>query len=305
MRIGVLGIGDIARKAYLPVLAALPEVELVLASRDAEALDLARRTHGAVASINTASGLGELLDADLAACFVTSATPAHFEQVSALLDAGVPVHCDKPLTLTLAESGALIEQAQRVGRLLRTGFNRRHMPQVRDAAALGVPDLVIHQKHRSWLPNDARSVVVDDFIHVLDTVRQLLGAHEREQINGVFLPDGQLVQVSVLLTTGDGRVGHAVMSRRSGQTEERLEVLASGVKHSIVDFGWREVRAAGELRVEHFGDWTPMLQRRGFETMIAEFLADVASSPRWRPADGDALATHALAGRVVQALQAG
>ena len=67
MRIGVLGIGDIARKAYLPVLAALPEVELVLASRDAEALDLARRTHGAVASINTASGLGELLDAGLAA----------------------------------------------------------------------------------------------------------------------------------------------------------------------------------------------------------------------------------------------
>ncbi|MDX6228755.1 MAG: hypothetical protein QOI76_2145, partial [Frankiales bacterium] len=34
MRVAVIGLGDIARKAYLPVLAALPDVQLHLVTRN-------------------------------------------------------------------------------------------------------------------------------------------------------------------------------------------------------------------------------------------------------------------------------
>ncbi|CAI2325393.1 hypothetical protein IFVP22_C210118 [Vibrio parahaemolyticus] len=38
MKIGIIGLGDIAQKAYLPVITQLPNVELVFCTRDAEAL---------------------------------------------------------------------------------------------------------------------------------------------------------------------------------------------------------------------------------------------------------------------------
>ncbi|MDF5360288.1 Gfo/Idh/MocA family oxidoreductase, partial [Vibrio parahaemolyticus] len=38
MKIGIIGLGDIAQKAYLPVITQLPNVELVFCTRDAETL---------------------------------------------------------------------------------------------------------------------------------------------------------------------------------------------------------------------------------------------------------------------------
>ncbi len=38
MKIGIIGLGDIAQKAYLPVITQLPNVELVFCTRDAKTL---------------------------------------------------------------------------------------------------------------------------------------------------------------------------------------------------------------------------------------------------------------------------
>jgi virulence factor len=39
LRVGVIGLGSIAQKAYLPVLAATPDIELRLCTRDRATLD--------------------------------------------------------------------------------------------------------------------------------------------------------------------------------------------------------------------------------------------------------------------------
>ena len=41
---------------------------------------------------------------------------------------------------------------------------------------LGTPDIVIMEKNRFNLPGDLRTFIVDDFIHVVDTIRFLMGA---------------------------------------------------------------------------------------------------------------------------------
>lgn len=46
MRLLVTGLGDIAHKAYLPVLSALPDVELHLATRNAQVLEQAGAAFG-------------------------------------------------------------------------------------------------------------------------------------------------------------------------------------------------------------------------------------------------------------------
>ncbi|MCA2447966.1 gfo/Idh/MocA family oxidoreductase, partial [Vibrio alginolyticus] len=38
MKIGIIGLGDIAQKAYLPAITQLPNVELVFCTRDAKTL---------------------------------------------------------------------------------------------------------------------------------------------------------------------------------------------------------------------------------------------------------------------------
>lgn len=39
MKIGIIGLGDIAQKAYLPVITQLPNIELVFCTRNANALE--------------------------------------------------------------------------------------------------------------------------------------------------------------------------------------------------------------------------------------------------------------------------
>ena len=93
IRAGVIGLGDIATKAYLPVLATRADVELRLCTRDRQTLDAVAARFRAG---HRYADVTELVAAGLDAAFVHVATPAHAEIVSRLLDAGVPTYVDEP-----------------------------------------------------------------------------------------------------------------------------------------------------------------------------------------------------------------
>jgi virulence factor len=85
LRIAMIGLGDIARKAYLPVLGPRADVDLLFVTRNARTLaDLgaAWRVERLHAELDTA--LAEGLDGAL----VHAATSAHPDIVRRLLDAG-------------------------------------------------------------------------------------------------------------------------------------------------------------------------------------------------------------------------
>src|SRR5690606_25037553 len=109
MRVGLVGLGDIARKAYLPVLAARADVDPVLCTRDPDAL---RQSGDAYRIPHRFTSVTPLLDAGLDAAFVHTATAAHVEVASALLAAGVPTYVDKPLADNLADAAALVTLAE-------------------------------------------------------------------------------------------------------------------------------------------------------------------------------------------------
>src|SRR3712207_484201 len=94
MRVALVGLGDIAAKAYLPYLTARPGLALVLVTRDPAKLDRLGDAHRIPERhTDVTSALATGLDA----AFVHAATTAHREIVGALLHAGVPVYADKPL----------------------------------------------------------------------------------------------------------------------------------------------------------------------------------------------------------------
>jgi myo-inositol 2-dehydrogenase/D-chiro-inositol 1-dehydrogenase len=120
---------------------------------------------------------------------VLIATPGQFheEQVLACIERGIPVLCEKPLTMTAESSLALVRaedsHAARTGRrLVQVGFMRRFDPeyaQLRELIAggeIGEP-LVVHCAHRnaSVPPHfTSEMMVTDSVVHEVDVARFLL-----------------------------------------------------------------------------------------------------------------------------------
>jgi len=67
---------------------------------------------------------------------LTTPNNLHYPQVKQVLAAGKHVVCEKPLAMTAAESGELLELAEQSGLVHCTNFNIRFYPQVQQARAL-------------------------------------------------------------------------------------------------------------------------------------------------------------------------
>ena len=287
MRILVTGLGDIAHKAYLPVLSAMPEVELHLATRNTQVLAQAGRSFR-VAGLY--SGLDEALGTEsFDAAFVHAATDAHPALVRTLLDRRIPTLVDKPLADTLGEAEQLVALAERQKVLLTIGFNRRFAPgHVALKALQG--DMIVMEKHRHRQPDTPRRVIFDDFIHVVDTLLFLAPGPVLRRTIETHVEQGQLLSVTLMLA-GDGFTAIGTMHRNSGLNEERLDVHGDGLHHSVLNMA-DERRMDGTERHQRRGDWTTVGRQRGFEAMCADFLTAVRDG---RPTASDAiLATHGL-----------
>lgn len=297
VKVGVIGLGDIAQKAYLPVLAFQPGLELHLQTRTPATLQrVADSLH--LPDGQRHRDLDALLAEGLDAAFVHAPTSVHPEIVTRLLEAGVPTYVDKPLAYELADSTRLVELAEQRGVSLAVGFNRRFAPgyvQCRDHPR----ELILMQKNRIGLPEEPRSMVLDDFIHVVDTLRFLVPG----QIDDVTVRarvEGGLLHHVVLQLAGDGFTALGVMNRLSGSTEEILEVSGQDTKRQVVNLA-ETIDHKGQPTVRRRGDWVPVARQRGIEQAVLAFL-DAVRAGRLLNAR-DALETHELCERVVHAVR--
>ncbi|GAA3398097.1 Gfo/Idh/MocA family oxidoreductase [Streptomyces roseoviridis] len=294
MKVGCIGLGDIARKAYLPVLSTLPGIELHLQTRTPATLDLVGDSLH-VPAARRHRDLDSLLAAGLDAAFVHAPTQVHPEITTRLLEAGVPTYVDKPLAYEYAESERLVELAEKRAVGLAVGFNRRLAPAY--AQCLDHPrELILMQKNRVGLPEDPRTFVLDDFIHVVDTLRFLLPGDVEHTDVRARVRDGLLHHV-VLQLSGDGFTALGVMNRRGGSTEEILEVSGQDTKRQVLNLA-EIVDHKGQPTVRRRGDWVPVARQRGIEQAVIAFLEAVREG---RPLSArDALVTHELCERVVR-----
>ncbi|MBJ6637775.1 Gfo/Idh/MocA family oxidoreductase [Streptomyces sp. DHE7-1] len=296
MKVGCIGLGDIAQKAYLPVLGTLPGVELHLQTRTAATLTrVADSLRLPDAQRHTT--LDSLLAARPDAAFVHAPTAVHPEIVTRLLEAGVPTYVDKPLAYELAESERLVALAERRNVSLSVGFNRRHAPAY--AQCLDHPrELILMQKNRIGLPEEPRSLILDDFIHVVDTLRFLVPGVIDDVTVRARVEDGLLHHV-VLQLAGDGFTALGVMNRLSGSAEEVLEVSGQDSKRQVLNLS-EVIDHKGQPTVRRRGDWVPVARQRGIEQAVLAFL-DAVRAQKVLSAR-DALATHELCERVVRAV---
>ncbi|MFJ1646053.1 Gfo/Idh/MocA family protein [Streptomyces sp. NPDC088258] len=297
MKVGCIGLGDIARKAYLPVLSTLPGVELHLRTRTPATLAQVAEVYRVPAD-RCHADLESLLSVDLDAAFVHAPTATHPDIVRQLVAAGVPTYVDKPIAYEYAEAERVVRLADEAGVSLAVGFNRRYAPGY--TQCLEHPrDLILLQKNRVGLPEDPRTLVLDDFIHVVDTLRFLLpGPVEHTDVRA-RIRDGLLHHV-VLQLSGDGFTAIGMMNRLNGSTEEILEVSGQDTKRAVHDLA-TVIDHKGQPTVRRRGDWVPVARQRGIEQCVLAFLDAVRAGEHLSARD--ALRTHEMCERVVRAAQ--
>ncbi|WP_428956108.1 Gfo/Idh/MocA family protein [Streptomyces sp. cg35] len=297
MKVGCIGLGDIAQKAYLPVLTTQAGVELHLQTRTPATLARVADEHH-IPAAQRHTELDALLAQGLDAAFVHAPTAVHPEIVTRLLEAGVATYVDKPLAYELADAERLVALAEERGVSLTVGFNRRYAPGY--AQCVEHPrELILMQKNRVGLPEEPRSMVLDDFIHVVDTLRFLVPGEVDDVTVRARVEDGLLHHV-VLQLAGDGFTALGVMNRLSGSTEEILEVSGQDTKRQVINLA-DVVDHKGQPTVRRRGDWVPVARQRGIEQVVLAFL-DAVRAGRVLSAR-DALATHELCERVVREVQ--
>ncbi|MEV7196010.1 Gfo/Idh/MocA family oxidoreductase [Streptomyces sp. NPDC093510] len=295
MKIGCIGLGDIAQKAYLPVLTTQPGVELHLQTRTPATLARVAGVHH-IPESRCHTDLDALLAQDLDAAFVHAPTAVHPEIVTRLVEAGVPTYVDKPIAYEFADSERLVRLAEERGVSLAVGFNRRYAPGY--AQCVEHPrEVILLQKNRVGLPEDPRTLVLDDFIHVLDTLRFLAPGTIDDITVRSRVEDGLMHHVVVQLA-GDGFIAIGMMNRLSGSAEEILEVSGQDTKRQVLNLA-EIVDHKGQPSLRRRGDWVPMARQRGIEQVVLAFLDAVRAGKVLSARD--ALATHELCERVVRA----
>ena len=185
LRVAVVGVGRMGR-THAFQMAALDEIELVgvVDSHPHTAASLADAL--GVETIPT-DEIGDRDDLD--AWVIATPTTTHDSIVTAALEAGVHVLCEKPLTLDPARDAGLADAAEELGLVLQVGFWRRFSPpwsrakELIEAGGIGRP---VYLRLSQWdaqppppefcNPEVSGGLAIDCGVHEFDLAEWLTGS---------------------------------------------------------------------------------------------------------------------------------
>jgi virulence factor len=302
-RIGLIGLGDIAQKVYLPLLTVNENVEIagIMSSTAAtvERLQAKYRLPFGTTKLKELLGLG------LDAVFIHSPTQTHRDMVMACLEQGIAVYVDKPLSYVWNESVEMASYAERRGVLLGVGFNRRFAPFYQEAKAwlkeAGGFDWCSAVKHRTKQQNhSAEKTFYDDLIHMLDLLVWL--GEDTYEITGHSKQsdeEGKLLHASGNLSFGKS-IGSYSMVRLAGVDVEKLELHGNGRSVEVTNLESAVLYEKGALpQVRTFGSWDTILERRGFAGVVDHFLASLDHPDACRIRADLVLESHKLVEKLI------
>lgn len=247
IRTALVGYGFGGRSFHAPFVAADPDLELAaVVTSDAERGRQVRAEHpGAEVVPSLETLVARVDDLGLELGIVSTPPAGHAMQATALLEAGLHVVVDKPLTVTSAEAHALVTCAERAGRTLTPYQNRRWdgdfltLRGLVDAGELGEVHR-LESRFERWKPSETRTwkagasttgagVLYDLGTHLIDQAVQLLGEIDDvyAEIRTLRAGSGADDDTFVALQHATGAISHLWMSAVAPQVGPRFRVLGS------------------------------------------------------------------------------
>jgi virulence factor len=274
VKIGIVGLGSICQKVYLPYLSQEKNWSFVGAYSPNEHK---RKKICSSYRINEFSNLPNLLE-NCDAIFVNSSTPSHFEIVSEALKKGKDVYVDKPLASSLDEAERLVELSIKNNRKLMVGFNRRFAPMyIRAKQNIHTASLIRIEKYRSnsIRHENFQTTLLDDYIHLVDTARWL--AEPNSSLNGsIKVTDNKELIFAEHSYKSKNNIGIFIdMHRKSGTNLERLEVIAEDSIVRVKNMNSLEAEKNGKIEQEVSPPWETIIKTKGFEDAILHFIESI------------------------------
>jgi predicted dehydrogenase len=221
MRAGVVGAGHMGQYHIL-ALAELWDVELVgICDADPERAREIATQYGtrAVATHQELAGLVDIAT-------VAVPTERHFEVTRDLLEAGVHVLVEKPMTPTLEEAKELFRIARQRARVLHVGHVERFNGAVQELRKIvELPILIESRRLGPFVPRvQDDSVVMDLMIHDIDIVLGLVDSEPRRMNTlGRSIHSSRVDVANVQILFDSGAMATITASRA---TEEKIRTLS-------------------------------------------------------------------------------
>jgi myo-inositol 2-dehydrogenase/D-chiro-inositol 1-dehydrogenase len=177
----------------------------------------------------------DLLNIEFDGYIVATATNSHIAILDELIPLGKPILCEKPISLTVAETDAVIEKCEKYGTQIQVGFQRRFDPPISLAAkkvsagqvgTLYAMHMYAHDHQPSSLEflEGSGSIYRDLHVHDFDLVRWIT----QSEIAKVYAT--QAVREHQQYAKYDD----ADVSLISLTTESGVQVAITGTRHNPV-----------------------------------------------------------------------
>lgn len=299
LRIGVVGLGGIAQKAYLPLLSQAVDWQLVGGFSPNQQKAQAVCDSYRIPCFSRLDSLAQQCDA----MFVHSSTASHFQVVTELLERGVHVYVDKPLAETLAQGEQLIALAEKQSKSLMVGFNRRFSPLYRQLKQqMQQPASIRMDKHRadSVGPKDLRFTLLDDYLHVVDTALWLSGGRGNLLSGNVRANEaGEMLYAEHHFACGETLITTS-MHRHAGSQRESIQAVTAGAVYQVNDMRqWLREDRQGIVEQPAAG-WQTTLEQRGFSGAVNHFIQAVGNQTRPETAGEQALSAQRIIEEILQ-----
>lgn len=241
IKVGLLGAGRIA-SVHASAITANPKSQLAAVSdyipENAERL---AKQYG-----STARTTEEIIaDPEIDAVLIATSTDTHSNLIEQATQAGKAVLCEKPVDLSLERARQCKANADKSGRPVMIGFNRRFDPnfaavkKALEAGEIGKTEMLAITSYDPAPPPIAYikvsgGIFRDMTIHDFDMANFLMGAAPvTVSAVGSCLVDpeigkaGDFDTAAVTLTYEDGRIATIRNTRRAGYGDQRVEVQGS------------------------------------------------------------------------------
>ncbi|MGS0496649.1 Gfo/Idh/MocA family protein [Pseudoalteromonas mariniglutinosa] len=275
LTIALVGLGDIAQKAYLPIVTQHAQIDPIFCTRNERLLSKLASQYRVEKHFTDYQ--------DVLACkpdgvMIHTNTQSHYAFAKQALEQKIATFVDKPLAYSFSEVSELIELATKQNTPLFLGFNRRFLPIMADIAKPKIRHLK-WQKNRLNLPAQPRTFIFDDFIHVVDSLCHFANVERFDQLNQLQVfsqldPQGLLAAIHISFEF-EGRLFQGAMDRLSGCNEEVVEITGLNEKWRIESLTNLTSMANEIQQPVPQKDWQPTLYKRGFESMLNAWLAAV------------------------------
>jgi len=298
-KIGVIGLGNIAQKAYLPVMATLQdEYEWHLTTRNKAKGEMLERKYGFKHFHQT---LDELIAEKPLAVFVHTPTSTHYEIIKQLLNADINVYVDKPVSEELSEVEDLYNLASERKLILTCGFNRRFAPFNQELKKIADKRMIVSEKIRERAEQPVKFAVFDLMIHSVDTAVYLMDEKIQTVNNFLVSNQGNLEQGYITLT-GKKSQAQIITNMIGGSNLELSTVQSSAMRQTVTNLSLLENYQTGLQVQASRPDWEETLVTRGFDPLIRAFLKSVSNGLNNPVSPESSIISHKLCSDLVKTL---